>query len=37
LAAALEQGNVLWVDLEVARPRANAGNANLAHDSMLHR
>ena len=29
LAAALEQSNVLWVDLEVARRGANAGNANL--------
>jgi len=33
LAAALEQGNVLWVGLEVARRRANAANANLADDS----
>ena len=29
LAAALEQWNVLWVDLEVAHRGANAGNANL--------
>jgi fumarylacetoacetate (FAA) hydrolase len=37
LAAALEPANLHWVDLEVARRRANAGNANLAHDSALHR
>ena len=37
LAAALEPANLHWVDLEVARRRANAANANLAHDSLLHR
>jgi hypothetical protein len=37
LAAALEQGNILWVDLEVVRRRANAANANLADDSTLRR
>ena len=37
LAAALDAGGSSWVDLEVARRRAIAGNPNLAHDSALHR
>jgi fumarylacetoacetate (FAA) hydrolase len=38
LAAALDGEQALhWVDLEVARRRAVAADANLAHDSVLHR
>ena len=37
LAAALDSGGSRWVDLEIARRRAVASNANLAHDSALHR
>ena len=37
LAAALDSGGPRWVDLEIARRRAVAANANLAHDSALHR
>jgi len=38
LAAALDGEQALhWVDLEVARRRAVAGDGNLAHDSALHR
>ena len=37
LAAALNSGGSRWVDLEIARRRAVAANANLAHDSALHR
>ena len=38
LAAGLgDTSSSQWVDLEVARRRAIAGNPNLAHDSALHR
>jgi hypothetical protein len=37
LAAALDSGGARWVDLEIGRRRAVAANANLAHDSALHR
>ena len=39
LAAGLDDGEVpaTWLDLEVARRRAVAGDARLAHNSMLHR
>jgi len=37
LAAALDGDNGQWLDLEVARRRANASDPNLAHDSTLHR
>jgi fumarylacetoacetate (FAA) hydrolase len=37
LAAALDADGVTWVDLEVARRRANAADRNLEHDSILHR
>lgn len=37
LAAALDAGNATWLDLEIARRRANAADRNLAHDSALHR
>jgi fumarylacetoacetate (FAA) hydrolase len=37
LAGALDSGHGRWVDLEVARRRAVASDANLAHDSVLHR
>jgi fumarylacetoacetate (FAA) hydrolase len=38
LAAALDGAAALhWVDLEIARRRAVASDANLAHDSVLHR
>ncbi len=37
IAAATDPANERWLDLEVARRRAVAANANLAHDSILHR
>ena len=37
LAAALDADNATWLDLEIARRRANAANRNLEHDSILHR
>src|SRR4029453_1862378 len=37
LAAALDSGGSRWLDLEIARRRAVAANANLTHDSTLHR
>ncbi len=37
LAAALEPANRHWLDLEVARRRASAGDPNLAHDRALFR
>ena len=37
LAAALDPDNGRWVDLEIARRRANASNPNLAHDHVLFR
>ncbi len=37
LAAAMDERNASWLDLEVARRRANAADRNLEHDSVLHR
>jgi fumarylacetoacetate (FAA) hydrolase len=37
LAAALDPAGAAWLDLEVARRRAVAGQPGLAHDSALHR
>jgi fumarylacetoacetate (FAA) hydrolase len=37
LAAALDEVGEEWIDLEVARRRAAAGDANLAHDAVLFR
>lgn len=37
LAAALDPNNGRWVDLEVARRRANLSNQTLAHDRVLFR
>ena len=37
LAAALDPASSTWLDLEVARRRAVAGEPALAHDSTLHR
>jgi len=37
LAAALDADNATWLDLEIARRRANAADRNLEHDSLLHR
>jgi fumarylacetoacetate (FAA) hydrolase len=37
LAAALDSGGSRWLDFEIARRRAVGANANLAHDSALHR
>jgi fumarylacetoacetate (FAA) hydrolase len=37
LAAALDPAGRTWLDLEIARRRAAAGDPNLAHDRVLHR
>ncbi len=37
LAAAFDPDNSTWLDLEIARRRANAADRNLEHDSILHR
>jgi fumarylacetoacetate (FAA) hydrolase len=37
LVAALDESGDRWLDLEIARRRANAADRNLEHDSVLHR